>query len=485
MEHKQIDIGGTFEGRAFSRDILVYCAGYGLLLVFGLVQTFIIPKYLSVEEYGHWQLFILYFSYVGIFHLGFLDGILTRWAGRNLNEVGVELKKALWFLVIEQLLVISPLAIIIYLLTDYPVQWIALMVIAQGFVMNLSTYFIFTSQALRKFRLITVLNVGRGFIFFISIVILFSVQRLTYQYIIGAFILSYILFVFSLVVYYRKHLVGNIPTIRSLLSYGKNNIGIGIFIMLGNFVFVLFLTTDRLLISSFFSIESFAVYAFAITITAVAFRFIKAISDVFFPYLSAAAPDLRIRAYQSGKQMLIISWGLLFCAYFPIASVVSYYLPQYITSLSLIKIMLGTIAFTSLILILHVSYYKSYVRQKQYFIVAVSSLGITIALMMIAVKYIGTLESVAFATLAGFCIWYIINELCLKSVVGGNKSEFLKSLFILVIYFASFWLVSFAVSGFIVQTFLSIGLFFLITRVAYYQEVKGMIVLIKGIREKH
>ena len=59
MEEKQSEATGQLEIRAFGKDVLIYSLGNGFVLLFGFVQVLIIPKYLSVEAYGYWQLFIL------------------------------------------------------------------------------------------------------------------------------------------------------------------------------------------------------------------------------------------------------------------------------------------------------------------------------------------------------------------------------------------------------------------------------------------
>ena len=122
--------GSVFDLRRFGSDVLVYAIGQGLVLLFGFIQTLIIPKYLSLEGYGYWQLFTLYASYVGILHLGFIDGVLVRWAGKYLVQVGGEIKSAFRFLLTEQIIVILPLSLLLYLLLEPPLQWIGLMILA-------------------------------------------------------------------------------------------------------------------------------------------------------------------------------------------------------------------------------------------------------------------------------------------------------------------------------------------------------------------
>lgn len=368
MDDRNVAEPGRFEARAFGKDALVYSAGYGFIILFGFLYTLIIPKYLSMENYGYWQLFMLYSAYVGILHLGFNDGILVRWAGKGLNQMGGEIKIALRFLILEQLAVIIPLGLLTCFLLPPPFQWIGATLLIYAFIFNLATFFIFTLQATMQFRLLTVLEVARGFFFLASVFILFVSQNFEYQYVIVAWTVAYLLLMFTFAVQYRHYLRGDHSSISSVTAVGKKNINIGVFILLGNFVFVVFCTLDRLLVSSFFTIEQFAVYAFAMTMTQIAAVLIKAIADVLFPHLSMAAPEQQTRVYQMGKRVLILCWAALLGVFFPLAALIDLYLPQYSGSLPIMKILLGTVGFSSLILILQVNYYRLYRKQRQYFL---------------------------------------------------------------------------------------------------------------------
>ncbi|WP_204365356.1 MULTISPECIES: hypothetical protein [unclassified Megasphaera] len=46
-----------------------------------------VPKFLSIDDYGLWQLFLFYFSYLGFLHFGWEDGIYLRYAGKRFEEL--------------------------------------------------------------------------------------------------------------------------------------------------------------------------------------------------------------------------------------------------------------------------------------------------------------------------------------------------------------------------------------------------------------
>ncbi|MGB8707154.1 MAG: oligosaccharide flippase family protein [Dehalococcoidia bacterium] len=483
MDQKQSEANGQFKVHAFGKDILIYSLGNGLLLLFGFIQVFVIAKYLSVEDYGYWQLFILYSTYVGLLHLGFIDGILMRWAGKELARVGDEIRTAFRFLILEQVVVIVPLALLLYFLIHPPVQWLWLMVLAYAFIMNLATFFAFTAQAVRKFGLVTAINVGRGLTFLIIIILLFIVGYLSYRYVVIANLIAVMLALFTFAFWFRKYLWGEKPTIPRLWAYGKENINIGIFVLFGNFIAVLLLTTDRLMVSSFFNIEQFAIYAFAQAVVVAVYIFVRAVAEVFFPHISVATPALQNRAYRLGESAIILAWAVLLAGYFPLARLIEYYLPHYVSSLPVMQILLCSIGFGSLIQILHVNYYKVYRKQRQYFLWGITALVITVLLVLLAIKVMGTLESVAIAILLSFGVWYIANELSLKSTTGANKKEPWRSLLIMVCYFAAFWLSSFLTDWFVAQMLIYVGFFLLVTGLALRSEVADLVAVVNKRRE--
>ena len=54
-------------------------------------MVIIVPKFLSLEDYGLWQLFLFYYSYIGFFHFGWEDGIYLRYAGNSFETLDSKL----------------------------------------------------------------------------------------------------------------------------------------------------------------------------------------------------------------------------------------------------------------------------------------------------------------------------------------------------------------------------------------------------------
>lgn len=61
--------------------------GQIISLLLSFVLAIVLPKYLTLNDFAYWQLFIFYLSYIGIFHCGISDGILLRFGGKNINNI--------------------------------------------------------------------------------------------------------------------------------------------------------------------------------------------------------------------------------------------------------------------------------------------------------------------------------------------------------------------------------------------------------------
>lgn len=449
------DNGRTLDIRSFSTNVLIFSFGQGVLLIFGFIQSLIIPKYLSTADYGYWQIFLLCTTYVGILHFGFLDGILVRWAGKNIDDFKNEIGTAFRFILLEQVVVVSILLFIIWL-TDLPSREIAFAVLINAIIINLFTFFIFIGQATKRFKLVTIANIANGFLFLISVLIIFFGGYFSYVPLILSFTVAGLVVVLFFIFYTRDALFYRTSSRISMLEYGKHNIGVGLFILLGNFIAVIFTSIDRLAVGSFFPITQFAVYAFAVTMGGLAMVFLQAVSQVFFPYLSESGTETRKRVYSLLRPVFVFFWAGILVFYFPFSVAIRLYLPQYATSLPLIAILLCTIGFSGQIQILHANFFKVHLKQRAYFIIAGVSLVGAVALNLLAVFLFGTLTAVAVAAVVSFCLWYLLNEATLRHLVGIPNVEIFRWCFIIIAYISAFlgayavsetWIIGFCIYG--------------------------------------
>ena len=470
-----------FNLRAFGSDVLVYSFGQILLLIFGLIQSLIIPKYLPTADYGYWQLFLLYTAYVGILHFGFLDGILVRWAGREFKEIRPEVPAAFRFLLLEQFLIVGILGLVLVAI-NFPSLDVALAVLANGIIVNFLMFFTFTAQAVKQFKLVTAANISKGAIFLLLVLGLFFGGVFGYKYLYIATIVAGTVILILLIVYLRDSLFSQTTCTKSLWGYGKENISIGVFVLLSNFITILLMTIDRLTVGSFFTITQFAQYTFAISMCTIVVAFVSAVSQVFFPYLSESSPKTRIRAYQLLKPVVIIFWAGALVMYFPFTTWVNFYLPDYTPSLPIVAILLCMMGFSSQIQILHLNFFKAYHEQRLYFTLAGLSLVCAVVLYLLAAKLFGTLVSIAIMAVISSLLWYLFNEFSLHRFVSmdGNWKATVRWLLVIGTYAGAFLATCGLVQNWIYGTVIYLTIFILVTSTVLKPDVISLVNMVRA-----
>lgn len=468
--------------QSFFKDVIVYSSGQIILLGFGVIQTLILPKYLSITDYGYWQMFILFSSYVGILHLGFLDGLLVCWAGKDIVNIRSEIPIALKFFLIQQSILISFL-LLITLLSNNIFPDILFFVLIYGFIINFSNFFSFLAQSSKQFKLVTVVNIVKGLFFLCFILFFLTFNCITYNNLMRATLLGGFCSLTIYLIFFREFFFKKGFNLHSFVTYGLKNIRIGIFILLGNFIVVIFMSIDRLMLGSFFSISQFAIYTFAISMCGIFFTFLQAISQVFFSYIAEQKHEIKKKIYLILKPSLLIFWGGILSGFFPLSAVINYYLPDYKTSLPVLAILLCTIGISGPILILHINFFKFYQKQRLYFIIAGVSLLIAIMLILITIQLYNTPESVAIATLISFSIWYLLNELFIRDVLILSQRDTIKSLFIIYCYAGSFLMLDKIITEWFEGLLFYFLIFLSITSIFLFKESKEflnfIIVMIK------
>ena len=71
----------------FKNNIIYAFLAQGISLCVSLLISLVVPKFLSIEDFAYWQLFIFYTNYVSISQLGIVDGLYLKLGGSNFEEL--------------------------------------------------------------------------------------------------------------------------------------------------------------------------------------------------------------------------------------------------------------------------------------------------------------------------------------------------------------------------------------------------------------
>jgi O-antigen/teichoic acid export membrane protein len=399
-------------------------------LVIGLVNGFVLPKFLSVESYAMIKTFTLYSTFAGIFHLGYLDGMYLKYGGRDMMAVSSkEYGTDLLNVTIMQLILSLVLLFVGYLNDDFVLSAFAVSLL----LINLISCFQMFFQATGEFKLYSsALNYGTILSLVISLVLVFLIKTDDAKLYITALLFSNLV----VVIYIGLLLNVKIHFLRKQnisMAAVKENISTGIVLMIGNFSNSLFTSIDRWLVKILMTTFSFATYSFAISIDALINVFIH---PLFVTLYNAFCKDHSADRVLNIKR-LVLMWGfIIILLAFPAKWFVENYMDKYNAAIPLIFILFCSQVFYAVIKGVYVNYFKALKMQKQYFrqIMIMLIVGVIFSLLLyITFK---TMMSLAVAGLLTAIIWLLANEIRFKEL-RFNKNDWIYFTTLVVIYIVS------------------------------------------------
>lgn len=157
-------------------------------MVVSALTVFIIPKFLGVSDYGYWQLFLFYSSYVPFLQFGWTDGIYLRYGGLEKRD----LDKKLFFSQFLSLLTIQILIslLILALSNNYndDIQKLAIIRFTSAYMVLVNTRYFFTYilQATNRFKEYSRIIIVDRFFYVILISLAIVIRSISFETLIYA-----------------------------------------------------------------------------------------------------------------------------------------------------------------------------------------------------------------------------------------------------------------------------------------------------------
>lgn len=327
-----------------------------------VVLILILPKYMSMEDYGIWQLFMFYFSYVGFFHFGWLDGIYLRYGGAYYNELNKKIFGGQFFLLAVMLVsecILINLILDSGIVKDANLIFVIRIASIAGVFVNLFTLVNFIYQLSNKIK-----EYARNIILerIITIaLILFCIifQKTRYNEIIYIKLASSLILMCYSIYSIRDLVLLEKDKLFNSIIEASNNISVGSKLMLANIAGMLILGIIRFGISQEWDIVTFGKVSLTLNISNFLMVFISAVSIVLFPILKRINQDRLAEIYLLLRNILSYSLLAMLITYYPLKILLLYWLPKYSDSLVYMGLLLPICVFESKLQMLVNTYLKS------------------------------------------------------------------------------------------------------------------------------
>lgn len=370
-------------------------------LLVGILNGFLLPKFIELDQYAMIKTFSLYISYSGVFHIGFSDGLYIMLGGKSIDELKQgKIKAYLHALIKILLLTIGGLALISFFITK---DIIFKLFILYTIPFQITLFQSLLLRATGQFEKYVKIRIFLNIINLLSTIVIISTQS-AYSYmivqIVGYGVLS--------ISYLIKVLLFEKSKSKCSLVEVNNIIKIGFIIMIANTVTNLFFSLDRWFIKIFFRKEDFAFYSFGVSMLNLFITVIASITIVFYPYLTEYKKKSNI--IKEIKSYIIIISSFIPLGYFVLDFIVSNFIKNYIYSLNILKILIICIPFISLINVLYSNLYKVNNWGKLYLKISIQMLIIATILNSIFLIVFKSTISIAYASLISLIFWYLYSS---------------------------------------------------------------------------
>ncbi len=385
-----------------------------------LTVAFIIPNFLSVEEYGYYKLFLLYTSYIGISHFGFCDGVFIKYGGKNLklykNEIANEQKTFICYELAITLLVI--------LIGSFKKDLLIILFGLEFLPSTLISYYSFLYQSTGDLQRYSIIYSTQSILLLaVNIILIYVVQnRLGIMFSVAIVIIDYIVFIYSFISFNRRY---DLPKGNISFKTLTNNMKIGILLMFGNMAYIQFQSIDKWYVKEMLGLYFFSLYSFASQLLSAINMFANPIGLTLYSYMSQK--EEKDQEHKIKKVILAILYFML-NGVFILLVLVENYMVKYIPARNTIIILFLAQVFLLFNTIVYVNLYKVYKKQREYFINLFIVLVLSIGLNATFFYIWKNMESFALATLVSMVLWSFINLRDFKYIVLSKK----EYLFILV-----------------------------------------------------
>jgi O-antigen/teichoic acid export membrane protein len=406
-----------------AHDVATLLTGTMLSALFGVLHVFVIPRVISVEDFGYWRLFLLYVAYGGLLHMGFPDGALLSWAGKPLSEFTANRVQAVRFLVLQHAVLVLPIAAILWVVfrADIHLRTIAIAVLLAAILLNINTLLLVMLQAGRVFRPVALAQMLPIASVVIFAILARSFGRPDFRYLIAFYVLGIVAAIGYLWRVTRSQ--GKPANAIAPMSF----IAIGWPVLLGNVALALVQNTDRLVCSSVFPIADFAQYSLAASTLMVPITVIGGVSRVFLPHFAATDRSQHPRLYRRTSRLILLAWSVSLSYYVAVDAFVHRVIPKYEASLPLARVLLLGTVFFGAIQILHATLYNLYGRQREFLRSAILALLLALAGTVFAAVYFRSLLAVAIAQVMAVIAWWIFGSWRLRSTTHEGWRDWLHA----------------------------------------------------------
>lgn len=460
---------------AFLRNVS-YSFGANLIsFLISVFMFFFVPKFLPVEDYGCWQLFLFYFSYLGFFHLGWEDGIYLRYAGLRFEELDARILSGQYagIFLLQVLFAVIAVTGALLFVEDTGKRSALLCASVLIPIVNFNNLCNFVMQITNRIKeYAKLLVLGRVVYACIALSCLIIGLRSWHYFYMAEVCALFLISGYSAYLC-RRLLVFKRESFAGFREEALANLSAGTRLMFANVASILVIGIARYGISDGWDVTTFGRVSLSLNVSNFLMIFISAVSVAFFPMLKRLDPSRLQEVYLKGRGLL--SAGLLgmMLGYYPMKYFLSLWLPKYSESLIYMAVLFPICLFESKVNLLVNTYLKSLRQEGLLLRINLQSVAVSVAVTAFAVYVFHDLDFAVFFIAFIYGFRSVISELYIERLLDIRlKREIFFEIAMTVVFMVSgllldnWWCMAVYGGGYVGYLFMHKGLLKKLTELA-------------------
>lgn len=406
--------------RRLLKDFSIALLSQGMSLSIGFLTSLLVPKILGVEEFGYYQLFIFYTSYVGMLHLGLDDGIYLLKGGQTRDEIDKgSVGRQLWSGIAYQT-IFALVIIVVALLGPFGDEraFVIAMTALYMLLANSSYYLGAVFQAMNETKLysFSVMTERLAFLLPLALLLVFHVTAAE-PYIVAAVASRAVMLAFCMS-RAQGMLSADLAHPRESFRETFDSIRVGINLTVANISGNLVLGVARFLIDAAWGIETFAQLSVALSMVALFNTFIAQASMVLFPSLRQARGAEQKAFYHGARDAMALFLPLIYLLCVPAIRFMSLWLPQYAAAMPFFVILLPMCVFESKMDVTCATFFKVLRKEQLLLKINLCTVACSSVLSLVGVYAIQSIYAVIIGVVLVIIGRSLFSESCLNRSLG-------------------------------------------------------------------
>jgi O-antigen/teichoic acid export membrane protein len=390
-----------------------------IVLVSGFVKALVIPILLGLSDYGYWQIYVFYTVYIGAFTFGYGDGLYLKYGGYGLGDLPLRRLRMANALYLAMLAVgaAAPVAVA-GISADPHRQVIFVAVAANVVVLGLTSVVSLMLQATNLLKGYAFLNSADKIFFTLALLALFRDDFRTFEYLVAADLAAKLVVMVILLRRYRQLFIG---PLAGLAEGGKefgDSVRAGIQLLLANLSGMLVLGIGRVIVEYFGALNSYAYYAFAVSLANVVLISVTALSIVIYPTLRRRPKQDYIGYFNKTTRIYFAFALVMLAGYFPAVAFIDLIATQYTPVVAFLNAIFVITVLQGKMQLVNNTYYKVLRLERLMLVANVTSLLIATVLSVIGFALTRSVLVIAYAALATMLFRTYASEVFLRRYMG-------------------------------------------------------------------